>query len=115
MSLEGGPQKPDPLYNQEGQVNDPEIARKMAEHEEELRQDPEKLKFAKKVFETEDDREAIEASADDEGDVEHGHKRHEYQKEMIQHIADKIKGVLTEEELAILQSLPGKITDKIFS
>ncbi len=76
------------LYNQAGQVEDPEIARKMAEHEDWARKNYEKL--GEKI--TNDKQKDIDEATEMTGKDAH------YEL-MIGRIVDKIRGILTPEEI----------------
>ena len=99
-------EKPQPLYNKKGQVNNPEIARKMAEEEKLLHNNPnEILDFHKK----ETNQKSIDSQTADLGRMEQIRKNDNYSLE-TEKIANKLKAILSAEELEVLKKDPEGIT-----
>lgn len=111
-------EKPKPLYNPEGQVDDPEIAEEMAEEEKFLRDNPEKVlnSHKKKILQ-----ESIDSQASELGRMAQLRKEGDYQVKLEQsrrdkgyetktkEIAERLKDVLSPEEFDILKKFPKDI------
>ena len=84
MSIE----KPQPLYNEKGQVNDPVIAEEMAEIEDRLRKEGK-------------DRKEIDKTIDSVGVWEQSGKNVEYIEKAIPALIEKLKETLSEDEIEL--------------
>lgn len=81
-------EKPQPLYNPEGQVNDPEIAREMAGEEEYLKNNPEEIIDKHKK---EDPLESINSQVSKLGEMAQSKKEADYQNNLRESLADNKK------------------------
>ncbi len=102
MSIE----KPQPLKNKDGLINDSEIAKKMAKEEDVLRNNPEEILNSHKK---ETIQESIDSQTDDLGRMEQICKNDKYNQE-TENIAKKLTNTLSTEELKIFKKNPEDIT-----
>ena len=111
-------EKPKPLYNPEGQVDDPKIAKEMAEEQEYLKNNPNQIIDSHKK---DDLQESIDSQVSDVGKMAQIRKEGDYQLKLehaphtknyeikTKEIAEKLKGALSPEELDLLKKFPKDI------
>lgn len=99
-------EKPQPLKNEDGLINDPEIAKKMAKEEDVLRSNPEKILNSHKK---ETIQESIDSQTDDLGRMEQICENDKYN-QYTENIAKKLTNTLSTEELKIFKKNPEDIT-----
>ena len=90
-----GFEKPMPFKNEEGQVNDPEIAHKMANREKDMRE--------KGLYGEQYDQDEIDQNTDALGKIEHRSQEAAYENSEIKKLAEKLKKEFSEEELTLLR------------
>lgn len=107
--------KPEPLYNREGRVVDPNIAREMADEEELLRQNPEEIIDKHKKG---NKQESINSQVEELGKMLQSTKEGDYERmvtqatrsrEILDGITGKIANVLTPEERDVFKKAHEKI------
>jgi len=105
-------ERPGPLYDEQGKVNDPEIAEEMALHEERMRNDQEGTELGASVFAGDKTvQEYINSRTGETGKTLQKEKEHEYResdlnKEQEQEFAGLLKKIvesLSEKEKIILR------------
>ena len=90
-------EKPKPLYNENGQVNEPDIAKEMAMYEERLRND-DKAVEKRANMEGVSKEKFIESFVEEGGKIAHDCKENIYNKEKQLELAEKLMGILSEDE-----------------
>jgi glycerophosphoryl diester phosphodiesterase len=99
-------EKPQPFLNEVGQVNDPQIAKKMADREEVLRETPEEVDFLRNLHPKWSDEKIIDFYVDTEGKHAQEDKEDAYEEQVAELIFSKFIKTLPEAQLKILKKHP---------